>query len=200
LRSEDFTERGLPLSFVADLRAKIAAYRVATSLKLEGRADLTAATAGAKAAAAAGMKAVRALRLLMRVHLRSNPALLSAWKLAARVERPSKSARTVSVATKAVPPIEVLQLSAAEADGVADQSEYSNSRHQTSGGSVSGRAGISAPKSQHVGGPTERPQWLAKEEIERPAVEGHETKTTGVIANRSSGTVQQPKTIEQESR
>lgn len=88
----NFVECGLAPSFVNDLQAKVAAFRAATSVKNGGKADLTAAIAGLKVAAAEGMKAIRSLRLLMRVHLRSAPALLGAWVLAARVERPAKNA------------------------------------------------------------------------------------------------------------
>lgn len=89
-----FTERGLPATFVADLRAQITAFRAATSVKHDGRADKTAGTAGLAATAEIGMKAVRTLRPLMRVHLKADPALLTAWKLAARVERPPKRSKT----------------------------------------------------------------------------------------------------------
>ena len=87
-----FTTRGLAATFVADLRAQLTAFRAATSVKLEGKADWAAGTAGLAATAAAGMRAVRTLRPLMRVHLKAEPALLAAWNLAARVERPPKRA------------------------------------------------------------------------------------------------------------
>ena len=90
----EFTERGLAPSFIAELQAKIAAYRAATEVKLGGKANLSAATAGVKVAAAEGMKAIRVLRLLMRIHLRSKPGLLTAWVLAARVERSRSKAQS----------------------------------------------------------------------------------------------------------
>jgi hypothetical protein len=88
----EFTARGLAATFVADMRAQVTAFRAATSVKLEGKADWVAGTAGLAATAAAGMKVVRTLRPLMRVHLKGQPALLAAWNLAARVERPPKRA------------------------------------------------------------------------------------------------------------
>ena len=91
LQVADFTERGLPATFVTDLQAKITAFRAATTVKLGGKANRTAGTAGLEAAAAAGMRAVRTLRPLMRVHLKASPALLAAWNLAARVERAPRS-------------------------------------------------------------------------------------------------------------
>jgi hypothetical protein len=87
LRVADFTDRGLPATFVTDLQAKIAAFRAATAVKFGGKANRAAGTAGLDAAAAAGMRAIRTLRPLMRVHLRGSEALLAAWNLAARVER-----------------------------------------------------------------------------------------------------------------
>ena len=93
--SADFITRGLPSAFVTDLHEKIAEFRMATSMKNSGRADRSAGTAGLLAGAAEGMKAIRMLRRLMRIHLRSEPALLGAWGLAARVERAGK--KTVNV-------------------------------------------------------------------------------------------------------
>jgi hypothetical protein len=90
----EFTARGLAATFVTDLRALITAFRAATDVKHGGRADRSAGTAGLAATAAAGMKIVRMLRPLMRVHLKADPALLAAWNLAARVERPPKRAKT----------------------------------------------------------------------------------------------------------
>jgi hypothetical protein len=91
LQVADFTDRGLPATFVTDLQAKITAFRAATAVKVGGKANRTAGTAGLEAAAAAGMKVVRTLRPLMRVHLKANAALLAAWNLAARVERAPRS-------------------------------------------------------------------------------------------------------------
>lgn len=86
-----FTDRGMPATFVVDLRANITAFRAATEDKYSGKADRTFGTAGLFATAKAGMKAVRALRPIMRVLLRDNEALLAAWTLASRVERPPSS-------------------------------------------------------------------------------------------------------------
>ena len=85
--SAQFVTRGLDATFVADLRALITAFAGATGGKVNGGIDWTAGTAGMAATAAAGMKAVRTLRPIMRVHLKNDPALLAAWNAAARVER-----------------------------------------------------------------------------------------------------------------
>ena len=98
-----FTDRGLAATFVTELRAQITAFRDATGVKNGGRATRAAGTAGLAATAAAGMKAVRTLRPLMRVHLKAQPALLAAWKLAARVERAARAA-AVETPPVVVPP------------------------------------------------------------------------------------------------
>ena len=100
----DFTERGLPATFVTDLRAQITAFRAATSVKYTGKANRSAGPAGLFAAAAAGMRAVRTLRPLMRVHLKAQPALLAAWNLAARVERVPRTSGTGSGGSTPPPP------------------------------------------------------------------------------------------------
>lgn len=101
-----FTDRGMPAAFVTDLRAKITAFRGATDDKHGGKADRSAGTAGMVATAKEGMKAVRALRPIMRVILKSNPPLLAAWNLAARVERApsSKAEAPAAPAVPAAPP------------------------------------------------------------------------------------------------
>jgi hypothetical protein len=99
----EFTDRGLPATFVTELQGSITAFRAATAVKNGGKADCAAGTAGLAAMAAAGMKAVRTLRPLMRVHLKTQPALLAAWNLAARVERPPKASGSGSGGTTPPP-------------------------------------------------------------------------------------------------
>lgn len=86
-----FIDRGMSATFVADLRAKIAAFRAATDNKHDGKADRSAGSAGMRATAKAGIKAVRALRPIMRVLLKNDEALLAAWNAASRVERYPRS-------------------------------------------------------------------------------------------------------------
>ena len=81
----EFTARGLAATFVTELRAQVTAFRGATDVKHGGRADRTAGTAGLAATVAEGLKTIRTLRPLMRVHLKANPALLEAWNLASCV-------------------------------------------------------------------------------------------------------------------
>jgi hypothetical protein len=68
-------------------------------MKNTGKADRSAGTAGLQASAAVGMKAIRMLRPIMRLHLQFAPALRAAWNLAARVERPAKKAPPATTGT-----------------------------------------------------------------------------------------------------
>lgn len=95
---ELFTARALPATFVEDLQAKIASFEVAVGQKAGGRAERVGGTAGMNAAAKVLMTTVQELRAIMRVHLREKPALLEAWKSAARVEAPLRKK------TEATPP------------------------------------------------------------------------------------------------
>lgn len=82
-----FIARALPATFVDDLEGKITAFEAAIQSKAGGRATRVGGTSGLEIQAKALMEIVQELRAIMRVHLKSNPALLDAWKSAARVER-----------------------------------------------------------------------------------------------------------------
>lgn len=82
-----FIARALPATFVEDLEAKIAAFELAIDQKVNGRATRIGGSAGMDVEAKALMGIVKELRAVLRVHLKGNPALLEAWKSAARVER-----------------------------------------------------------------------------------------------------------------
>jgi hypothetical protein len=56
------------------------------------------------ATAAAGMKAVRTLRPIMRAHLKAQPALLAAWNTASRVARSTPAAEAGTATPPATPP------------------------------------------------------------------------------------------------
>jgi hypothetical protein len=84
-------------------RAQVTAFRGATGVKIEGVTDHVAGTAGLEVTARAGLTAVRTL---MRVHLKTEPALLAAWNLAARVERPPKPPKAPSTSVAAPVPVE----------------------------------------------------------------------------------------------
>ena len=99
-----FTARGLSATFIADLEAKITAFDAATGDKNDGKANWTGSTAALRASGAAGLKAVQELRTIMRVHLRSSPDLLAAWKNAARVERSARTAPTGGPGPEPTPP------------------------------------------------------------------------------------------------
>ena len=82
-----FTARALPATFVADLNAKITAFESMVGMKADGRSEHVGATAGMKETARLLMETVQELRAIMRVHLKAKPALLAAFRSAARLER-----------------------------------------------------------------------------------------------------------------
>jgi hypothetical protein len=85
-----FIARALPLTFVEDLEAKIAAFETAVGQKAGGRVERIGGTSGLDTAARALLEAVQELRAIMRVHLKAKPELLAAFRSAARVERASR--------------------------------------------------------------------------------------------------------------
>ena len=80
-----FTERGMEATFVADLRAKVAAFEAASGVRVAGLSVQTTGTAGLQLLAKEGLKYVRLLRPLISEKLKSKPALLASWKLVSRV-------------------------------------------------------------------------------------------------------------------
>ena len=82
-----FTARALPATFIADLNAKITAFESMVGMKAGGRSGHVGATTGMKEAARLLMESVQELRAIMRVHLKAKPALLAAFRSAARLER-----------------------------------------------------------------------------------------------------------------
>ena len=96
-----FTARALPATFIADLNAKITAFESMVGMKAGGRSGHVGATTGMKETARLLMKTVQELRAIMRVHLKAKPALLAAFRSAARLER---SGNPPVAATPAPPP------------------------------------------------------------------------------------------------
>lgn len=84
-----FIARALPATFVDDLEAKIAVFESAIGQKANGRATRISGTSSMALEAKKLMSLVKELRAILRVHLKSNPALHDAWKSAARVDRSS---------------------------------------------------------------------------------------------------------------
>ena len=94
-----FIARALPATFVEDLEAKIAAFELAIGQKDNGRATQVGGSFGMEVEAKALMTIVKELRAVLRVHLKGNPALLAAWKSAARLERNAPAAPVEPVPT-----------------------------------------------------------------------------------------------------
>ena len=88
-----FTNRGLPLDFLAELQSAIDAVLAAETRQAAALAALTAATAGIAAALKRERDAVRELDVIMRNRYRTNPAQLAAWKSASHIQRAAKRAK-----------------------------------------------------------------------------------------------------------
>ena len=82
-----FTARALPATFIADLQAQITAFETAVGMKAGGRSERVGGTSGLDVTARSLIEMVQELRAIMRVHLKAKPALLAAFRSAARVER-----------------------------------------------------------------------------------------------------------------
>ena len=80
-----FIERGLAATFVEDMEALIATLNSAGDTTGTERARQVGGTAGLDILADNGLAIVRELRAIMRVKLRSNPALHAEWASLARV-------------------------------------------------------------------------------------------------------------------
>lgn len=81
-----FTSRAMPPDFVEKLEALIGTFELATANKARGRATGIEGTSGMEATGKSLLTVVQELRAILRVHLKGKPALLEAWKSAARVE------------------------------------------------------------------------------------------------------------------
>jgi hypothetical protein len=82
-----FVELDWPADVDEQLAALIEAFDTATTNQTDGHADQVGATAGLKATAKAGVKAVRLLDAILRRRYRSDPVLLAGWKSASHIVR-----------------------------------------------------------------------------------------------------------------
>lgn len=83
----EFTRRGLPANFLADLASEIEVFEQAVNRKTEGRAAHVAATAAIDDLIEDGMKHLRQLDTVVRNIFADDPATLAAWTSASHVER-----------------------------------------------------------------------------------------------------------------
>jgi hypothetical protein len=84
---ERFIEYGLPMDFLEDLNADIAAFEAAINAQQSGRRGHVTATAAIDEIIERGMKIVRRLDAIVRNRFRDDPARLAAWLSARHVER-----------------------------------------------------------------------------------------------------------------
>jgi hypothetical protein len=97
----EFTRRGLPDDFLADLNADIGEFEEAINQKIQKRESQVAATAAIDSTLERGNDTVRELDAIMRNSLANDPASLAAWLSASHTER---SPRRVTPETPPVPP------------------------------------------------------------------------------------------------
>ncbi|HEV7906294.1 MAG TPA: hypothetical protein VGO96_20810 [Pyrinomonadaceae bacterium] len=83
----EFTRRGLPANFLADLASDIESFEQAISRKTVGRAAHVAATAAIDDLIEDGMKHLRQLDTVVRNIFADDPATLAGWTSASHVER-----------------------------------------------------------------------------------------------------------------
>ena len=85
-----FIEQGMAATFVDDLEALVTQLNADYQEREQGRIERASGTAGLEALADDCLKLIQRLRPIMREHLKDNPGLLGAWKLASRVEHSRK--------------------------------------------------------------------------------------------------------------
>jgi hypothetical protein len=93
LRTE-FARHEIGDAFFAKLEADIAAVEQALSVQRRGRDARVAARAAIESTVAAGMLAVRQLDSVVRNKVAADPAMLSAWASASRVQRTARPVRS----------------------------------------------------------------------------------------------------------
>jgi hypothetical protein len=86
----EFTKRGLPESFVADMQSAVERVVAAEARQSVALANQTEATAALRLALKKEQDAMRELNAIMRNQLRNDPALLAAWESASRIESAPK--------------------------------------------------------------------------------------------------------------
>jgi hypothetical protein len=99
----EFTKRGLPTTFLADLQQAIDAFAATIDERNSSVESQVAATADLEEPLEAGMKAVRELRSIIPTIFHDDPGTLAAWSTASHVERHSPR-KPPSPPTPAAPP------------------------------------------------------------------------------------------------
>jgi hypothetical protein len=89
----EFTNRGLPVSFLTDMQAAIGGVEAAEGRQSQALADKTKATANLVAALKRETDIVRELKAIARNTFRNDPGTLAAWESASRVEKGPKKAK-----------------------------------------------------------------------------------------------------------
>jgi hypothetical protein len=92
----EFTTRGLPATFLADLQTAIDAVIAAEDHQASALSDQTAATTALAEALKQERAAVRELDAIIRNQFRHDPATLAAWDSASHVERAPKKKATAT--------------------------------------------------------------------------------------------------------
>lgn len=90
--ASDFTSRGMPATFVADMQAAVDAADSAEDRQSIARTAQSAATAAVGSALKQLRAAVRELDAIFKARYRQDPAALAAWQTASRVEKATKKA------------------------------------------------------------------------------------------------------------
>ena len=86
-----FQQHEMPVNFIDELHADIAALEEALSGRVRSRDAHVAATAALEATVERGIKAVQRLQAIVRNKFRDDPAVLAAWESASHVERRSRT-------------------------------------------------------------------------------------------------------------
>ncbi|HEX8000832.1 MAG TPA: hypothetical protein VF528_20795 [Pyrinomonadaceae bacterium] len=86
----EFTNRGLPASFLTDMQARIDAVEAGESSQANALAEKAAATANIAAALKRERDIMRELNAVVRNTFRNDPGLLAAWKSASHIEKAPK--------------------------------------------------------------------------------------------------------------
>lgn len=100
----EFTDRGLPASFLTELGASITEVENAREAQNQARREESAATAAISLAEQQLMDAVRELSPIVRNIFRNDPAKLASWESASRVERAPRRKKTTTTPPPSPPP------------------------------------------------------------------------------------------------
>jgi hypothetical protein len=102
---DEFIKRGMPATFIEDLKEEAEAFEAAIGRKAQGRSAHVAASAEIDDLIEQGMRVVRELDALFRNTFADDPATLAKWESASHVERRApRQAKAKSPANSAAPP------------------------------------------------------------------------------------------------